>query len=448
MPLSATRKTVVRLVVVMAFLATLLVAVAPAPAQAEVQSLIRATSRCTTPGPASDPAFPSATVTWGLLPQDGVSMDFVSWTAGEYADFGGLGPTVTVVLERTGAVTVFEQTVVVSITDGGSTTEYEAEVDVAVDCSHLPDAFWSVDGLYQIDSNTFCGINPTTLANTGSWTVNVTTDLGTIIDVDPLQSAVVFVGNGNWFLSTPGVGEIVFTVDQQLDVTLIPVGESEETMTQFVTDLTFDCSDEARVVGVGPGDPPPPPPPAPPPPSTNRFIDDDGSIFEADIEKLAEAEITFGCNPPVNDMFCPDAVVTRGAMAAFLVRALGYSDDDGGDVFVDDDGSVFEGDIDRLGTAGVTKGCNPPVNDMFCPGAVVTRGAMAAFLVRALGYSDDGGGDVFVDDDGSVFEGDIDKLGTAGVTKGCNPPANDMFCPNGAVTRGAMAAFLVRALDL
>jgi hypothetical protein len=27
---------------------------------------------------------------------------------------------------------------------------------------------------------------------------------------------------------------------------------------------------------------------------------------------------------------------------------------------VDDDGSVFEGDIDRLGTAGVTRGCNPP----------------------------------------------------------------------------------------
>jgi hypothetical protein len=71
-------------------------------------------------------------------------------------------------------------------------------------------------------------------------------------------------------------------------------------------------------------------------------------------------------------------------MAAFLVRALGYVDDSGGDLFIDDDGSVFERDIDRLATAGVTKGCNPPVNDKFCPKDFVTRGQMAAFLHRAL----------------------------------------------------------------
>lgn len=72
-------------------------------------------------------------------------------------------------------------------------------------------------------------------------------------------------------------------------------------------------------------------------------------------------------------------------MAAFLVRALGYTDDAGGDLFVDDDGSIFESDIDKLATAGVTLGCNPPVNDQYCPGRNVTRGQMAAFLHRALG---------------------------------------------------------------
>jgi len=71
---------------------------------------------------------------------------------------------------------------------------------------------------------------------------------------------------------------------------------------------------------------------------------------------------------------------------------------------------------------------------------------MAAFLVRALGLTDDGGGDHFVDDNGSVFESDIDKLATAGVTKGCNPPTNNRFCPGSAVTRAQMAAFLHRAL--
>jgi hypothetical protein len=72
---------------------------------------------------------------------------------------------------------------------------------------------------------------------------------------------------------------------------------------------------------------------------------------------------------------------------------------------------------------------------------------MAAFLVRALGYTDNGGGNLFIDDDDSIFEGDIDRLGTARVTKGCNPPTNDRYCPRGNVTRGQMAAFLHRALS-
>jgi hypothetical protein len=84
-------------------------------------------------------------------------------------------------------------------------------------------------------------------------------------------------------------------------------------------------------------------------------------------------------------MFCPDDAVTRGQMAAFLVRALHYGDDGGGDRFVDDDTSVFAADIDRLATAGVTFGCNPPDNTMFCPTQPVTRAQMAAFLHRALG---------------------------------------------------------------
>jgi hypothetical protein len=131
-----------------------------------------------------------------------------------------------------------------------------------------------------------------------------------------------------------------------------------------------------------------------------------------------------------------------------LVRALGYTDDGGGDRFTDDDTSVFEGAIDRLATAGVTEGCNPPVNDRFCPERKVTREEMAAFLVRAFAYTDDGGGDHFSDDDGSIFEGAIDRLFTAGVTQGCVAfQMSDRFCPKDPVTRGQLAAFLKRAID-
>jgi hypothetical protein len=113
-----------------------------------------------------------------------------------------------------------------------------------------------------------------------------------------------------------------------------------------------------------------------------------------------------------------------------------------------DSSNVFEDDICWLAAEAITLGCNPPANDEFCPKDFVTRGQMAAFLVRALGYTDNGGGDLFTDDDGSVFEADIDRLGTAGVTRGCNPPANDEFCPKDNVTREQMAAFLRRALDI
>jgi hypothetical protein len=123
---------------------------------------------------------------------------------------------------------------------------------------------------------------------------------------------------------------------------------------------------------------------APCAPTSGTFVDDDGSIFETDIEKVAAAGITKGCNPPSNTMFCPGDSVTRGQMAAFLVRALGLSANTSPG-FVDDNGSIFETDIEKLATAGITKGCNPPVNDRYCPHADVTREQMAAFLVRALG---------------------------------------------------------------
>ncbi len=173
------------------------------------------------------------------------------------------------------------------------------------------------------------------------------------------------------------------------------------------------------------------------------FVDDDTSVHEADIDAIAALGITKGCNPPVNDRFCPNDFVTRGQMAAFLTRALGLTDRGTKD-FVDDDTSIFEADIEKLATAGITKGCDPPVNDRFCPDDPVTRGQMAAFLTRALGLTDRGTKD-FVDDDTSIFEADIEKLATAGITKGCNPPVNDRFCPDDIVTREQMAAFLHRS---
>lgn len=175
------------------------------------------------------------------------------------------------------------------------------------------------------------------------------------------------------------------------------------------------------------------------------FMDDDDSTFTANIESIAEAGVTRGCNPPFNDKFCPGDDVSREQMAAFLVRALGLSDNDHPGFADVAPSSTFAEDIGKLATAGITKGCNPPANDMFCPKDDVSREQMAAFLVRALGLSA-GDHPGFSDVPGqSTFVDDIERLATAGITRGCNPPGNTRFCPEDPVTRGQMAAFLDRA---
>lgn len=50
------------------------------------------------------------------------------------------------------------------------------------------------------------------------------------------------------------------------------------------------------------------------------------------------------------------------------------------------------------------------------------------------------------DYDGGVFETAINLLATSGITYGGDPQDSTLFCSEGLVTRGQMAAFLYRAL--
>ncbi|MCH7667833.1 MAG: PQQ-dependent sugar dehydrogenase [Acidobacteria bacterium] len=201
------------------------------------------------------------------------------------------------------------------------------------------------------------------------------------------------------------------------------------------------------VLAIGPGSDAPVAASSDLPPG-GTFTDDDENIHEGAIEAIAAVGITKGCNPPANDRFCPGSSVSRGQMAAFLVRALGLTAVSGDNTFTDDNASEFEADIEKLAFAGITKGCNPPTNDKFCPDAVVTRGQMAAFLVRAYGYTAGAGSNRFDDNNNSNFELDIDRLAAAGITLGCNPPENSEYCPNDPVRRDQMATFLTRTEGL
>ena len=179
-------------------------------------------------------------------------------------------------------------------------------------------------------------------------------------------------------------------------------------------------------------------------PAEGIFVDDDASPHQANIELLAKAGITVGCNPPDNDMFCPGDPVTRAQMATFLARALTLPET-AVDYFRDDDASTHEGGINALAAAGISTGCNE-ANTNYCPGDHVTRAQMASFLARALNLPADST-NWFVDDDKSSHEANINALAAAEVTTGCKP-ADRLYCPADSVTRAQMATFLVKALGL
>jgi S-layer family protein len=109
--------------------------------------------------------------------------------------------------------------------------------------------------------------------------------------------------------------------------------------------------------------------------------------------------------------------------------------------FIDDDGNIHEGAIEAIRAEAITNGCSPT---RYCPNDPVTRGQMAAFLNRALDLPAATTPSGFTDTAGT-FANDIERLKAANITVGCAPTR---YCTNDPVTRGEMATFLMRALDL
>ena len=171
------------------------------------------------------------------------------------------------------------------------------------------------------------------------------------------------------------------------------------------------------------------------------FPDAVGTVHAEGIQAIRQASITLGCGTGL--YFCPGEVVTRGAMATFLLRALQLEPVDG-DRFLDvSAGHRHRGAIYAIAELGLTRGCGD--GSRFCPNDPVTRETMAAFLARALelqpGRPD---GRVFTDvPTDHPHSGAIYAIAERGITVGCKDGTR--FCPNDPVTRGSMATFLARA---
>jgi hypothetical protein len=110
---------------------------------------------------------------------------------------------------------------------------------------------------------------------------------------------------------------------------------------------------------------------------TDYFTDDDGSIYEDAINSLADLGITNGCG---EHLYCPDAVMNRAQVAAFLDRALDLPQPTD-EHFADIGDSPFAAEVNALAEAGLTSGCS---DGLFCPNAVASRSQTASFVARAM----------------------------------------------------------------
>ncbi len=170
--------------------------------------------------------------------------------------------------------------------------------------------------------------------------------------------------------------------------------------------------------------------------SSSGFTDISTSKFRDDIVWIADRGITSGCS---DTKYCPKGLVARDQMATFLRRAMELPSASK-NYFSDIGGNKHAGSINAARAEGLTYGCG---GTRYCPSGLVTRAQMASFLARALNLPR-ASRDYFRDDNGSTHEDAINRVAAAKITYGCD---TGRYCPGGLVNREQMAAFLRRSFD-
>ena len=130
-------------------------------------------------------------------------------------------------------------------------------------------------------------------------------------------------------------------------------------------------------------------------------------------------------------------------LAASVPASVAAAELPRGGTFWDDDGNTHEGMIEAIVAEGITAGCSSD-GRYYCPSAPVTRGQMASFLSRALDLPP-ADRDYFTDDLGATHADNINRIAAAGIAEG---RADGTFGADAHVTRAQMATFLSRGLEL
>ena len=213
-----------------------------------------------------------------------------------------------------------------------------------------------------------------------------------------------------------------------------------------LSSLDLSCN---NLTGPIPG--PIPPPGRHDPSYCGLFSDDEGSVHEANIGRIAWWGITTGCSRSGPLRFCPSRTVTRAQMAAFLYRAAEHlygAPAPGGEVRLSD--VAADAWYRPYARWAVGNGVIRAPGGNFAPGGAVTRADMAEMLVAAFAHltAPDRAEGLFTDTagltDGAVRA--VEGIAAAEVTTGCATGLR-RYCPDKTVTRAQMASFLARAVQ-
>ena len=175
-------------------------------------------------------------------------------------------------------------------------------------------------------------------------------------------------------------------------------------------------------------------------------------LFAPHIQYLLRQGVTaYGCSDATG--YCPDVVMTRGQMAEFIIKAL-Y----GANVVVELTPAFTDVPfshpafvyVQKMKELRITDGCTTTT---YCPDEPVTRGQMAAFIVRAWNVKNGRESRATFDTLATPYFGDtptsniffapIQKMKELGITSGCT---TTNYCPNNPNTRGEIAVFLARGV--
>jgi hypothetical protein len=170
-----------------------------------------------------------------------------------------------------------------------------------------------------------------------------------------------------------------------------------------------------------------------------------GDVHRTGVECVAWWRVVVGRTAST---FGPTGTITRDQLATFVANLAAAAGrplpSTTTNHFDDDNGSVHEGNVNRVASAGIMGSATRS----FSPGLAVSRGSMATVVANTYRHvaraALPAGPDAFGDDGAVASQASINSVAAAGIAVGY---ADGTFRPASSVTREQMATFFARLLD-